>query len=69
MKNTITIVDDHILIANALGEVISNFKNFQILSICESGQALINSFEKDNIPNVVLFDVSMLIMNGFETAK
>lgn len=70
MKNTIVIVDDHILIAKALSSIISSFKDFEVLYECENGQELQNKLkDKNNIPTIVLLDVSMPIMNGFETAK
>lgn len=70
MKNSIVVVDDHILIAKALTSIISNFQNFEVKYECENGQELIEKFKcKENIPSIVLLDISMPIMDGFETAK
>lgn len=70
MKNSIVIVDDHILIAKALHSIICNFRQFEVLYECENGMELIEKFSaKANIPNVVLLDISMPIMDGFDTAK
>lgn len=70
MKNSIVIVDDHILIAKALQSIICNFSQFEVLYECENGMELIDKFStKSNIPDVVLLDISMPIMDGFETAK
>ena len=70
MKKTIAIVDDHILIAQALKGIIENFENFEVLYECENGKDLQEKFKlKKPIPDLVLLDVSMPIMDGFETAK
>jgi DNA-binding NarL/FixJ family response regulator len=69
MKNTVVIVDDHILIAKAISEIMTNFKDFKVLYECENGMQLQEKFKNPNqIPNIVLLDISMPIMNGFETA-
>ncbi|MEJ5105306.1 response regulator transcription factor [Chryseobacterium sp. MYb328] len=69
MKKTIVIVDDHILIAKALEGIIGNFGEFEVIYVCESGKDLIQKFEEGNaIPDIILMDVSMPIMDGFETA-
>lgn len=70
MKHSIVIVDDHILIAKAIGSIMSNFEDFEVLYECGNGKELQEKFStKNNIPNIVLLDISMPIMNGFETAK
>lgn len=69
MKKTIVIVDDHILIAKALEGIIGNFGEFEVIYVCESGKDLIQKFEEGNaIPDIILMDVSMPVMDGFETA-
>lgn len=69
MKNTIAIVDDHVLIAQALKGIISNFENFEVVFECENGKELIRKIKNLKIiPNIVMLDISMPEMNGFETA-
>ena len=70
MKYSIVIVDDHTLIAKALQGIIVNFEQFEVLYECENGYELQQKFLlKSNIPTIVLLDISMPIMDGFETAK
>jgi DNA-binding NarL/FixJ family response regulator len=69
MKHTIAIVDDHVLIAQALKGIISGFENFDVLFECENGKELVNKLkDTKNIPDIVLLDISMPEMNGYETA-
>ena len=44
MKHSIVIVDDHILIAKALGSIMSNFEDFEVLYECENGKELQEKF-------------------------
>jgi DNA-binding NarL/FixJ family response regulator len=70
MKHSIVIVDDHILIAKALGSIMSKFHDFEVLYECGNGKELQEKLaSKNNIPSIILLDISMPIMNGFETAK
>lgn len=68
-KKTIAIVDDHILIAQAIKGIIANFENFETICECENGQELIDKITTHNaLPDIVLLDISMPVMDGFQTA-
>ncbi len=69
MKKSVIIVDDHVLIAQALKGIIANFEQFEVIAECENGKALQDKFKLNAIPDIVLLDISMPVMDGFETAK
>ncbi|SDC82192.1 response regulator transcription factor [Niabella drilacis] len=70
MRHSIVIVDDHILIAQALSTMISSIPNFDVLYVCSSGPEMIERFNQaKNIPDLVILDVQMPVMDGYTVAK
>ena len=69
MKYKIAIADDHLLIAKAISSIVDGFTDFEVLYEVENGKALQEKFKLDqNIPDIVLLDISMPVMDGFATA-
>jgi DNA-binding NarL/FixJ family response regulator len=64
----VALADDHVLLRTALASLISNFDNCKAIIQVSNGKELINEILKRNIPDVVLLDLNMPEMNGFETA-
>lgn len=57
------------LIAKAITSIIEQFRQYEVLYECENGQQMVEKFRQErNIPDIVLLDISMPVMNGFETA-
>jgi len=69
MKISVAIVDDQELIADALASMVQTFEAYNVSLTCFNGQELVQHLATMNpLPQVVLLDISMPIMNGFETA-
>lgn len=68
MKHSVVVVDDHILLSQAIGGLVEGFEEFTVLYTCKHGQELLEKFKNPkNIPDIVLMDVNMPILNGIET--
>jgi DNA-binding NarL/FixJ family response regulator len=65
----VAMADDHILLRNALANLIDSFDNCKVIQQSGNGQELIIKIQEGSIPDVVLLDLNMPILNGFETAK
>ncbi len=62
------LVDDHILMRNSLAQMVGNFPNCSVLFQADNGRHCIQFLEKHIIPDVLLLDIAMPVMDGFETA-
>ena len=64
----VVLIDDHILLRSALAGLIDKSGECQVLYQCNNGMHLILEFDKYPRPDVVLLDMNMPEMNGYETA-
>lgn len=68
--NRVVIVEDHVLLSQAISVLVSSFEHFDVLYLCKNGKELVTKLKTpENIPDIVLMDVNMPIMNGIETTQ
>ena len=65
----IILVDDHILLRDALASLINRFEEFCVVDVAANGEGLVLAVENGNIPHVVVLDLNMPGMDGYETTK
>ncbi|SRX54951.1 response regulator transcription factor [Aequorivita sp. CIP111184] len=69
-KYTVAIIDDHSLFARSLEKLINSFSNFKVLFHANNGLDLQDHIiEGGALPDIILLDINMPVMNGFETAE
>lgn len=68
MEKTVKVclVDDHILLRNGLAALIRKF-GYDVHLECDNGKRFIETLKKADLPDVVLMDINMPVMDGYET--
>ncbi|MDI1255285.1 MAG: response regulator transcription factor [Flavobacterium sp.] len=68
--HTVVIVEDHTLLLQAIAGIVDHFEHFEVSYLCKNGLELLEKFKfQKNIPDIVLMDINMPVMNGIETTK
>lgn len=65
---SVALVDDHILLRNGLASIVNSFTGYQVLFEADNGRRFTELLDPENLPQVVLLDITMPEMNGYETA-
>jgi DNA-binding NarL/FixJ family response regulator len=65
----VAIVDDHTLIRQGLAALINSFSNYKILFEADNGKDFIAQLKPRSLPDIVLMDITMPEMDGYDTAR
>jgi DNA-binding NarL/FixJ family response regulator len=63
------LVDDHSLFREGLGFILSQIKGVEVVGGASNGKEFIDLLEQIDLPDIVLMDITMPVMNGIEACK
>jgi DNA-binding NarL/FixJ family response regulator len=65
----VALADDHEMVNEALGKEIDRFDGYRVIHRARNGKELIEQLQYDYLPDLVIVDIDMPIMDGQATAK
>lgn len=73
MSNTqpyykILLVDDHVLLRDALASLLGQFEDFKVLGVASNGLEMMDHFDKYTAPDIIILDLNMPEMDGYQCA-
>src|ERR1700761_2989399 len=67
-KPSVVLVDDHVLLRNGLANLIRSFGGYAVLFEAQNGKDLIRQLRPCYLPDIILLDINMPQMDGYDTA-
>ncbi|OYW19962.1 MAG: DNA-binding response regulator [Sphingobacteriales bacterium 12-47-4] len=68
-KIPVAIIDDHVLLRSALSRLVNTFDQYIVLFEADNGKRLKEQILLHQVPEIVLLDVNMPEMDGYETTQ
>lgn len=65
---TVALVDDHELLRSGLAGIINSFSDYEVIFEASNGKEFIDKLSQKKHPDIVVLDITMPIMDGYETA-
>lgn len=66
---SVFLVEDHILLRDAISHLLSSFDGYLVCGQAGNGNEFIRKLERGPVPDVVVLDIQMPLMDGAETAR
>jgi DNA-binding NarL/FixJ family response regulator len=68
MKTKIALADDHVLLRNGLANLIRDF-DYEVLFEADNGEDFLKKVKSHGVPDIVLMDINMPVMDGYDTTS
>ena len=68
-ENAVMLADDHVLLRDALANLVNSFDNFKIIGVASNGKEVISAMQSGHSPGIIILDLNMPEMDGYETAS
>jgi two-component system, NarL family, invasion response regulator UvrY len=68
-KIKVALADDHVLLRKGLAGVVDSFGDYEVIFEADNGKHFIEQIAKHGEPSIVLMDINMPEMDGYETAQ
>jgi DNA-binding NarL/FixJ family response regulator len=65
---TVALVDDHELLRTGLAAIVNTFVGYKVIFEASNGKEFIASLKTKPSPDIILLDITMPVMDGYETA-
>lgn len=63
------LADDHILLRDALANLVNSFDEFRVVATAGNGEEVKQAIENGSRPDIILMDLNMPKLDGYETAQ
>lgn len=64
-KIKVALADDHVLLRNGLAGLVTKL-GYDVLFECNNGKDLVSKLNKDDLPDIILMDINMPEMDGYD---
>jgi DNA-binding NarL/FixJ family response regulator len=69
IKHSLILADDHILLRDALSNLINTFEHFRVIGVASNGEEVLESIKSGRKPDIIILDLNMPKMDGYETTR
>src|SRR6478672_9807881 len=66
---SVMLADDHILLRDALATLINSFDDYTVCGLANDGDDLLNQLNNGVKPDIILLDLNMPVLDGFDAAR
>jgi len=67
METSVALIDDHHMVRKGLASIVNSMEGYRVTMDFPNGKEFVDALNVTNLPQIAIVDLSMPVMNGFET--